>query len=61
MKSGEWTKDQAFAEFLETFDSPKNLDGEVCNKHHNSGIAIVENEIDHSSRSGSSKCRIGSQ
>ena len=54
MKSGEWTKDQAFAEFLETFDSPKNLDGKVCNKHHNSGIAIVENEIDHSSRSGSS-------
>ena len=33
VKSGDWTKDQAFAEFLKTFDSPNNPDGEVCNKN----------------------------
>ena len=50
MKSGEWTKDQAFAEFLETFDSPKNLNGEVCNKHHNSVEGVHHNvEWDHNS------------
>ena len=49
VKSGEWTKDQAFAEFLETFDY-KNLDGEVCNKHHNSVEGVRYNvEWDHNS------------
>lgn len=44
VKSGEWTKDQAFAEFLKTFDSPNNPDGEITKEGVVQHVCII---IDH--------------